>query len=257
MKRVISLVLALAAVLSLAGCCLNHEWEEATCTEPRTCVKCGKTEGEPLSHDWEEATCTEPKTCSRCGETKGEPLGHDWEEATYDAPKTCSRCGETEGEPLEEEKYFDISFSEFMKRFNREYADADMSIEKREGKGFIMTVSGAELIVFNVDTHAQKPGVSTAYSTKENEKFDLLMIRLIDSSTNRSDPELLSAVAMIGCMAAQILDPGFDMDDYMENAFSANGRIVSFLNGITYIAEDSDGSVGSIKQRYYEFTIEI
>ena len=50
-------------------------------------------------HTWEEATCTEPKTCSKCGETEGDPLGHSWVEATYHAPKTCSVCGEADGEP--------------------------------------------------------------------------------------------------------------------------------------------------------------
>ena len=27
-------------------------------------------------HDWEDATCTEPKTCKHCGATEGNPLGH-------------------------------------------------------------------------------------------------------------------------------------------------------------------------------------
>ncbi|GEM_PF-3518541 len=31
-----------------------------------------------VSHDWEEATCTEPKTCKGCGLTEGEPLGHEF-----------------------------------------------------------------------------------------------------------------------------------------------------------------------------------
>ncbi len=56
--------------------------------------------GHVCVHDWEDATCTEPKTCKLCGVTDGEALGHDWMDATYDAPKTCKRCGATEGEPL-------------------------------------------------------------------------------------------------------------------------------------------------------------
>ena len=56
--------------------CSHKLWANATCTSPRVCKSCGKTEGEPLGHEWEEATCTTPKTCQRCGETKGEPLGH-------------------------------------------------------------------------------------------------------------------------------------------------------------------------------------
>lgn len=105
---------------------MNHDWKNATCTEPKTCSKCGETEGEALGHDWQDATCTLPITCERCGLTKGEALGHDfsdatcteaktclvcgategkalghdWEDATCTEAKTCTRCGETEGKPL-------------------------------------------------------------------------------------------------------------------------------------------------------------
>lgn len=68
--------------LYFSGTC-SHEWIDATCTAPKTCSKCEKTEGESLGHSWEEATCTEPKTCSRCGLTEGEALGHtpgEWKE---------------------------------------------------------------------------------------------------------------------------------------------------------------------------------
>lgn len=92
---------ALAVCLMFTGCCMNHEWKEATCTEPKTCAKCGKTEGEVLGHTWVEATCAEPKHCSVCGETEGEALAHTWVEATCTEAKHCSVCGETEGEPLE------------------------------------------------------------------------------------------------------------------------------------------------------------
>lgn len=100
MKKAMFLFLALALMFALAGCGHTHEWQDATCTEPKTCAEDGATEGEPLGHDWRDATCTEPKTCARCGETEGEPLGHDWQEATCTAPKTCARCGAMEGEAL-------------------------------------------------------------------------------------------------------------------------------------------------------------
>lgn len=91
---------------------LYHEWQEATCTTPRTCSICGKADGEPLGHSWTEATCTEPRTCSVCGSTEGEALGHDFpdtgwvvdSESTCTAAgsrhNTCSRCGETITEEL-------------------------------------------------------------------------------------------------------------------------------------------------------------
>lgn len=84
----------------LTGCHLSHDWQDATCTEPRTCLTGGETEGEPLGHTWVEATCSEPKHCSVCGETEGEPLAHTWVDATCSEPKHCSVCGETEGEAL-------------------------------------------------------------------------------------------------------------------------------------------------------------
>ena len=84
----------------LTGCHMSHEWQEATCTTPRTCLTGGETEGEALGHTWIDATCSEPKHCSVCGETEGEPLEHTWVEATCSEPKHCSVCGEIEGEAL-------------------------------------------------------------------------------------------------------------------------------------------------------------
>ena len=127
MKKLLVLLLTASMVLTLSACCLKHDWTDATCIEPKTCAKCGKTEGEALGHTWTDATCTEPKTCSVCGETEGEALGHtaaapasctedsvcsvcgevvekapghQWADATEAEPKTCTVCGVTEGEPL-------------------------------------------------------------------------------------------------------------------------------------------------------------
>ena len=127
-KNRMSLVIGIAAVLVLLviGFFTIHSWKPATCTSPKTCVLCGKTEGRALSHSWINATCTDPRTCSVCGKTdgvalghkwkaatctvaktcsacnvkEGQALGHDWMAATYDAPKTCSRCSKTEGKAL-------------------------------------------------------------------------------------------------------------------------------------------------------------
>ncbi len=82
------------------GDALGHTWVDATCTAPKTCSVCGKTEGETIAHTWVDATCTAPKTCSVCGKTEGDALGHTWVDATCTAPKTCSVCGKTEGEAL-------------------------------------------------------------------------------------------------------------------------------------------------------------
>ncbi len=74
-----------------------HKWQDATCTEAKTCTVCGKTEGAALGHHWKDATCTEAKTCTVCGQTEGKPLGHDEVEATCTEPAYCTRCGKSFG----------------------------------------------------------------------------------------------------------------------------------------------------------------
>ena len=47
-------------------------------------------------HDWLDATCTEPKTCNICAEIEGEPLGHK-EETIAGKAATCTEAGLTDG----------------------------------------------------------------------------------------------------------------------------------------------------------------
>lgn len=98
--------------------------DEATCTEPQLCTKCGAVIVNALGHDYTAEviapTCTEMGctifTCSRCGDSyKGDytdATGHkpgDWiidKEPTTDSEgerhKECENCGETlETEPIE------------------------------------------------------------------------------------------------------------------------------------------------------------
>lgn len=88
-------------VLSMAGCCLIHKWEEATCAAPKTCSRCGETEGDALAHTVTAATCEDPSACSVCGKLMGARLGHKWESATCSKPKTCKVCAKTEGDAAE------------------------------------------------------------------------------------------------------------------------------------------------------------
>lgn len=102
MKRTsILLALIILVAVLLTGCQCKHEWTEADCETPKTCTKCGETEGEPLGHRWAEATCAEAKHCEVCGKTEGEPLQHTLTEANYQQAATCTVCGAEVGEPLE------------------------------------------------------------------------------------------------------------------------------------------------------------
>lgn len=48
----------------------THQFSGATCTEPKKCLICGLTEGEP-KHRWKAASCMAPKTCISCGKQEG------------------------------------------------------------------------------------------------------------------------------------------------------------------------------------------
>lgn len=114
-------LVCLLIVLTASSCCIRHEWADATCTVPRTCTKCGKTEGSALGHDIDpsngqtvsEPSCTESGLgryiCSRCNEMieeEIEPLGHSWRVSSIIREATCTqtglvelscdRCGQTE-----------------------------------------------------------------------------------------------------------------------------------------------------------------
>ena len=50
-----------------------HSYSEPTCTEPGKC-SCGLTQGEATGHKWVDASFDAPKTCSKCGATEGAAL---------------------------------------------------------------------------------------------------------------------------------------------------------------------------------------
>lgn len=102
MKKITVLLFTVIIVLGLSGCCISHEFIQANCVSPATCVKCGETEGEALGHDWIDANCLDPKICVRCNIEQGSALGHRWVEANCSTPLTCSACGLTEGKAIED-----------------------------------------------------------------------------------------------------------------------------------------------------------
>ena len=112
MKRfVLTIAMVTLMMMLLSGCCVSHDMQPATCTEPARCSKCGKTEGEPLGHTevtdpvlaptCTEAGLSEGSHCSVCGVILKEreaiaPLGHTEVIMPAIAP-TCTEAGCTEG----------------------------------------------------------------------------------------------------------------------------------------------------------------
>ena len=75
----------------------GHDWKDATCTAPKTCGRCGETEGVALGHDfadvWSSDASKHWHACSRC-DVKGDEAEHtpDREAATETDPIKCSVC---------------------------------------------------------------------------------------------------------------------------------------------------------------------
>ena len=92
MKKLYLLTLSAFLIAIMCGCCISHEWTEASCTAPTTCVKCGKTEGERLAHTPTTATCTRASQCTVCKTHLADALGHSIVPATETSPEHCTAC---------------------------------------------------------------------------------------------------------------------------------------------------------------------
>lgn len=129
-KKLLLYILFILMISVMSACCRNHQWAEATCTAPRTCVKCNETEGEALGHKWIAATCTEKEHCEICNETKGEPLGHVFLKPTLSTPAKCQTCGLEEGNALSFAKR-DMSY---VSEYDRVYLYGDKALGVKKNK---------------------------------------------------------------------------------------------------------------------------
>ncbi len=74
---------------------MGHQWEEATCFEPKICSICYETEGTPKEHTPGTLTCTESQYCTVCREMLVMAQGHTWKKVNCSERK-CSVCNETQ-----------------------------------------------------------------------------------------------------------------------------------------------------------------
>lgn len=83
---------------SSADCTHNDVYYKTCSCGAVSATETFEVPGTALNHDWVEATCTEPKTCRRegCGATDGNPLGHDlpnaWSKDENEHWHECERC---------------------------------------------------------------------------------------------------------------------------------------------------------------------
>lgn len=114
MKRRTAAVLLVLALILAVSASADSTWECSACHRRLptalgdTCPYCG---AQRHVHTWREATCTEPKTCLVCGATEGTAPGHQWDEGiviheatcrTIGAKRyTCTVCGTTRDDVVE------------------------------------------------------------------------------------------------------------------------------------------------------------
>ncbi len=91
MKKLTITIICMIPFL-FAGCFHSHQWTEASCVNPITCIKCGETQGTRLGHRYSLPTCTTPMKCSRCGATQGTATGHKMIQGTNTSPSVCTVC---------------------------------------------------------------------------------------------------------------------------------------------------------------------
>ncbi len=96
MRKVLSLLLTVVFLLSLAGCACTHEWLHATGGHEQICDKCGAHQSlnEPchyLAGTYRD--CENPRICISCGKPEAEATNHQWVESGGNSPRVCTVCG--------------------------------------------------------------------------------------------------------------------------------------------------------------------
>ena len=93
----LSLMLVLCMMVGLSSCNLfcQHQWTDATCTTPKTCSLCSKTEGAALGHTGGTATCSKKAVCTVCNAEYGDFAPHAFTEEiikdeTLKSAATCT-----------------------------------------------------------------------------------------------------------------------------------------------------------------------
>ena len=207
--------------------CTHKLWANATCTSPRTCKSCGKTEGEPLWHqpgswttevDYVDATSKEIRECEKCGEVVD----------TRNEKEITSFLGDGK---------FSISPKGFIDRLNEEFSDipncssmnADYELDD-SGMGLELQIKNGSKIagIGGFFSDSSNP-VLLSYLGSENCFKNIVMY------FENSDYAAATALATI-----QAIDPTLSFSDAKEVG-AACVDTPTVKNGITYAIVASNG----------------
>ena len=209
-------------------------------------------------HDWIDATCTEPKTCAKCDETKGKPLGHkpgkleetvDEESSTVIRKEYCTVCNElldtvtTQFNPSTKDDCFAFTPNEFMETLatlSAPYVE-DFSYEFTYANGLMARVNTgkkqAVLQFFRSDT--------TALAEDEKDTAEVWCVSLIQLDV--ADADLRHCIMMV-CDPSLDKTTAFDLDMAISaaylNAMTGGQSLGYYLHNdllyeSSYIPEDS------------------
>lgn len=239
-------LVVLAVLLGTHTICFFHFYQDATCTQPKTCKLCGATTGEPLGHRLQDATCEAPSYCLTCGETVGEALGHtpgteqifsDVVKGYYQVTYYCTTCN-TELESTEYDYTTFISGETFL--FTPEEFSERLENGMQSIYGCYLTTElryiEDELYIIVLDTGSNLVYLGQFHGVGE----DNILYRKDSTGASQltglfSDDDSVSEV-LLGII--QALDPSLSFDEAKELALSvtAASRKDNFYskNGILY-----------------------
>lgn len=228
-KKISVLALMLCCLLILAGCC-SHEWLDATCEAPKTCAKCGETEGEALGHSWADATCTAPKICSVCHAQEGSALGHDWIDATTEAPMTCAACAITEGERIITDPRFTTASTKDL--YGKWVSILELTGEKLGFEGL------DEVLRVHISLELDNQGCMTlAYAGLNVDEFATAVHRYMEASLYESGAAAGLSKELLD--AAMMQQYGMTVSEFAESYISADDLAASFESlsstGVYYV----------------------
>ena len=218
--------------------------------------------------EWKDATCTEPKTCQRCGETEGDALGHkpgEWSSSTNalsakrSSEQKCTVCGtivDSKEEKLTtfvDNGKFILSPSEFNDRLSFEL----LCMKNCKLSSSLTTGSGSTL---ELDVHASSgKGRATGYflakATSSTTEDDMLTSESKEKEGSFASVAFVFSDAGSGTPVAQVLlavvqaaDPSMSSNSSEARSFCAqltkdlnNNIVAGTKNGINYSIGTSDG----------------
>ena len=222
------LAIAIVAFAALNLVCAHKEWSEPTCTDPKTCVKCGKAEGQPLGHDWQwekdidfsAAELVETEKCTVC-------------DVVSDSRRSPANSFVSDGKFL-------FSPKDFFGMYQTRMSEDSLVLSDRSNSDLLGYMiyddagSSVGAVTFSFDGEMADP----TYEKKGNADYFISVCVVGADSTS-----LLYAVDLLFALI-DVCDPSLDSDDVQNVASKLvdnDGQVVK--NGIGYSLEfDEDAT---------------